>query len=62
MWNMVVVSVRHLAQLHEADVLVVLPEPLAAHVQTVLVDQAVSVGAGPALASSELKPEKARHI
>ena len=50
MWNMVVVTVRHLVQLHEADVLVVLLEPLAAHVQTVLVDQAVSVGAGPAFA------------
>ena len=47
---MVVVTVRHLVQLHEADVLVVLLEPLAAHVQTVLVDQAVSVGAGPAFA------------
>ncbi len=45
---MVVVTERHLVQLLEADVLGVLPEALTAHVQTVLADQAVSVGASPA--------------
>ncbi len=44
----IVVAVRHLVQLLESDVLGVLPEALAAHVQTVLADQAVSVGASPA--------------
>ena len=50
MRNMVVVLMvaRHLVQLLESDVLGVLPEALAAHVQTVLADQAVSVGASPA--------------
>ena len=41
-------TARHLVQLLESDVLGVLPEALAAHVQTVLADQAVSVGASPA--------------
>ena len=44
----VLMVARHLVQLLESDVLGVLPEALAAHVQTVLADQAVSVGASPA--------------
>ena len=38
----------HLVELLEADVLGVLPEALAAHVQPVLADHTVAVGAGTA--------------
>ena len=39
---------RSSVQLLEADVLAVLPEALAAHVEAVLADEAVTIGAGPA--------------
>ena len=47
------ISIRHiveLIQLLESNILGILPEALTAHIQVVLADQSMSVGAGTALA------------